>query len=750
MGDMSSNVYKRRIRWVALAASAVLVVGAGTGGPAAGATGAAPTVTVGADQVVNLGDTVFLPGQVIDDGAPDPSRLSVAWKRVSGPGTVTFGGTGEAHTSADFSVAGTYVLRLTASDGGGTATDDLTVTVRSAPSSVLRVPAEYPTIQSALDAAPRHALVLVSPGTYTESLKVSRTLTLASTFYTTGDRSRIGETVIRGASTDIETVTVTSAAGPDTRIVGFTVTGGKDGIKTRGQVVVSDNVLTGLLTDAVDFPRDAAGLVQHNVMHHNGDDGIDVNEASVVILDNEMRANDGDGIENRVTNMVAPVDEVVIRGNRLVDNKQDGLQIIDDDVTLTAPAQSATLFTVDRNVIAGNTQAGIGLMDGGKTSEDYRAASLVERITVTNNTFDGNNHGIAGGDNLVAVNNVFMRHTNIAVKNVDGASRVAHNQFFGNGQNHSGSNIDLATTYTGDPKLDSAHAPLAGSPVIDHGTASYTLPGGEPAVSVTDYQGAAPDLGAVESGFTGGGGGGTPTNVAPVVDAGADRSVTLPASLTLTGSASDDGLPTGSTLSVRWSTVSGPGTVSFASPTAASTSATFPAAGDYVLSLRATDGSLSSRDTVTVTVAPAVQTPPPAAQPVVQRGRVVAVVDGDTVDVRLFNGARKRVRMLGINAPARWSECGGVPARRSLARMLTRGTAVRIVTDPSQPLKDARGRLLRYVTKVATGVDVNRRQLVRGWARVEVRAGNPFARVTGYRAAQRAARAAGRGVWGRC
>jgi len=98
-------------------------------------------------------------------------------------------------------------------------------------------------------------------------------------------------------------------------------------------------------------------------------------------------------------------------------------------------------------------------------------------------------------------------------------------------------------------------------------------------------------------------------NTAPVANAGADQTVTLPASATLAGSATDDGLPNPpGTLSFSWAKVSGPGTVTFANPALAATTATFSAAGSYVLRLTANDGALSGSDDVMVTVKAA---PPP-------------------------------------------------------------------------------------------------------------------------------------------
>ena len=49
-----------------------------------------------------------------------------------------------------------------------------------------------------------------------------------------------------------------------------------------------------------------------------------------------------------------------------------------------------------------------------------------------------------------------------------------------------------------------------------------------------------------------------------MVNAGADQTITLPATAALAGTASDDGLPTPpGTVTTTWSKLSGPGTVTF-------------------------------------------------------------------------------------------------------------------------------------------------------------------------------------------
>jgi glucose/arabinose dehydrogenase len=94
-------------------------------------------------------------------------------------------------------------------------------------------------------------------------------------------------------------------------------------------------------------------------------------------------------------------------------------------------------------------------------------------------------------------------------------------------------------------------------------------------------------------------GGPQPTNQPPAVNAGDDLTILLPMSASLNGSVADDGLIL--PVSINWSKVSGPGTVTFGSPNAAVTSATLSGAGTYVLRLTANDGEFTVTDDVTVT-----------------------------------------------------------------------------------------------------------------------------------------------------
>ncbi|GEP43499.1 Ig-like domain-containing protein [Brevifollis gellanilyticus] len=93
-------------------------------------------------------------------------------------------------------------------------------------------------------------------------------------------------------------------------------------------------------------------------------------------------------------------------------------------------------------------------------------------------------------------------------------------------------------------------------------------------------------------------------NLAPVVDAGPNRDVlTSGGSITLTGTVTDDGLPSNSTVRTTWSVIDYPGsTPTLGTPNATSTTMTVPSDGYYILQLSADDGTRISKDTVIVRV----------------------------------------------------------------------------------------------------------------------------------------------------
>jgi hypothetical protein len=96
-------------------------------------------------------------------------------------------------------------------------------------------------------------------------------------------------------------------------------------------------------------------------------------------------------------------------------------------------------------------------------------------------------------------------------------------------------------------------------------------------------------------------------NSAPVVDAGQDQTLKLPAPAELEGTVTDDGLPDPpGVVTTRWSTVSGPGSVTFTDNRSLYTQARFSQSGTYVLRLEAQDHSAAVpvHDDITIEVQP--------------------------------------------------------------------------------------------------------------------------------------------------
>lgn len=218
-----------------------------------------PVVNAGIDQLVSLLDGATLQATVTDDGQPSGQQLTVTWRKISGPGDVTFGDPNNINTTVTFSAPGTYILALNADDGDVSVDDLIEITVNAPPTVEAGAPQEIELNGTAQldgtvndDGRPEPATVTTTwsqvsgPG--------SATFGDANAVDTTVTFDQPGEYVLQltagdGQLTVNDTVTVTVAA-PNTAPT-ITV-GGSQTVTVGSNVNLSANVTDdGLPTPAV-------------------------------------------------------------------------------------------------------------------------------------------------------------------------------------------------------------------------------------------------------------------------------------------------------------------------------------------------------------------------------------------------------------------------------------------------------------------------------------------------------------------
>ncbi len=133
----------------------------------------------------------------------------------------------------------------------------------------------------------------------------------------------------------------------------------------------------------------------------------------------------------------------------------------------------------------------------------------------------------------------------------------------------------------------------------------------------------------------------------------------------------------------------------------------------------------------------------------IENGRVVKVVDGDTIDV-LLNGKDVRIRLIGIDTPETVDprkpiQCFGREASEKM-HSLVDGKNVYLESDPTQSNRDKYKRLLRYVY-LEDGSFVNKLMVEQGFAH-EYTYNIPYKYQAEFKQAEEGARSKGLGLWG--
>ena len=486
-----------------------------SGGPS----NTAPSVSAGSDDECTLPSGVTLDGTVTDDGLPDPpASVTTSWSKISGTGTVTFGDANAIDTTATFSVADTYVLRLFADDNDLTNYDDVTIIVNASGTNTA------PTVSAGSD----DECTLPSGVTLDGTVSDDGLPNPPASVTTTWSKVSGPGTVNFGSASAVDTTATFSAAG--TYVL---------------QLEADDSVLTN--SDTVQIVVNAAG-------------------AGPLLSD--------DFNDNDIT------DWTVVSSSGWA-----------------ASGGQATKLANDTSLAA---------IEKGSFSVSSGTITLEFDLTVSGDWRQGNTGLVDASGNGIYLP-CYVGDTYVEI----GAKNTTDNALTGTGGSTADATADPSTgiTIKYEVNLDTGEVKGYIDDTLEN-TVTISLTG---VGAITDVVMQAQKNWYIDNVVVTGSAA-PPANTAPSVAAGSDDECTLPSGVTLDGTVSDDGLPNPpATVTTTWSKTSGSGTVTFGDANAVDTTATFSAAGTYVLRLTADDNDLTAYDEVTIVVNPVPNTAPSVA-----------------------------------------------------------------------------------------------------------------------------------------
>ncbi len=559
--------------------------------PPEGGTNKPPTVNAGPDQTIMSSATVNLQATVGDDGLPiSPGTTSVTWT-ATGPGTVTFGNRNSAVTTAKFAVEGTYILRAAVTDGALTTYDELTVSV-------------------VVSVTPGDGWLIRSAGDNGRTTWAGSAADDPIVYPGQPGRAHMHDFLCNQATTadaTYESMVAAPTTCPSGDTAGYWAPAlYKNGVKidptggsTRQQIYYRRNNLA-TNTIVTPFPPDFRMVI-------GSPHATSLAEANATgsKLGSEHYWGCSDNSESGKPTAPVNCGSGIITLHVGFPNCWNGVKVPGDQVkagTMEYPSGGvcppgfpvALPRLMERfEYPVGTSSSGITISSGNtysihadfwntwhQPSLEFLVAQCMNSKTVvcgTNPTvtLPGNQSPIvsAGSDKSIVQPNA---DTLNGTMRDDGLPTP----------------VSLTATWSmvsGPGTVTFANAAMPATTATFSASGAYVL-----RLTVTD--GALITRDDVVVTVT------DPVNQPPTANAGADRTVVMPTTATLTGTVTDDGLPVSGTLTTIWSQVSGPGTVTFLDATTPATTATFSQVGTYVVRLTATDGDLTTSDDATVTV----------------------------------------------------------------------------------------------------------------------------------------------------
>jgi hypothetical protein len=199
-------------------------------------------------------------------------------------------------------------------------------------SEIKNVPADYRTIQQAIDVAATGDTVLVAEGTYFENLQItSKSITLGSHFLIDGDTSHISRTVIDGSqpqNPDQASVIWVRWSAEPTVICGFRITGG---LGTKALIAGETRV----------------------------GGGINAVRSSITITDNQITnnsliADDATGAGIQIRPWEYDSLSIIIRNNLIADNHAESKMTYGGGIGIIQAYQNNFNYLIENNIIRHN------------------------------------------------------------------------------------------------------------------------------------------------------------------------------------------------------------------------------------------------------------------------------------------------------------------------------------------------------------------------------------------------------------
>lgn len=597
----------------------------------------APTVSAGNNQTIAFGEVAQLEGTRADDGLPAGSTLSSAWSKVSGPGTVTFGNAAQPATTASFSAAGTYVLRLTATDGTLSTSADVAIAVgvdgsanqppvvSAGPNQAVSLPANTVTLSGSVtdDGLPLGAELTIAwqkvsgPG--------EATFSNPSGAITDVQLSAAGTYILRLTANDTqflswsETAVVVSAAAPannpPTVVVSpsFELT-----LPSRTAVLnggVSDDGRSSGATLDITW-RQVSGPT--GVVFANAKQAVTSVTLPNVAGTHVLSLTAGDSQLSTTATLVIRVNPVGVANlaptvsagpNLSVDMPATGVALngtVEDDGLPEGVVPGAVW-----NQLSGPAEVTFADRYSPATTADFPLPGVYElELSATDAEY------LSGA--LVVVTVVPKVDNHAPVVSVTGPGVVPL--------------PPGRATFTGSIRDDGLPATgsltVAWRQVSGPGSVTFSRPGSASTEATFSAPGAyVLELKASDSVLTSSAQlavNVTQANQPPVVSAGESQTLPFPERVAIvSGTVTDDGLPQHGTISTEWIAVQAPVPVTFSEPDQLVTEVMFGYPGEYVLRLDANDGELTGSSLVSVIVAPA-SGPAPVAE-------LTAPADGSSV-----------------------------------------------------------------------------------------------------------------------